>query len=301
MSRLGEIQLGSVFQSDQILPCFSQTIDSTEVTQLIANVQGISTPSVTGFISSGLDEVIANATDAAFQTLQPWVLTLIPGFFQETVRLSVNNRLQDFISTETNCAKPSLEGQQEFIDFRDLLLSPEEAVAAGASGMAPYGDMGAKLMQIVDDNFLGKNPDTGLSLINENLIDPFTLSQSNILGTIKFKQDFINDVRNIDIPGLKAHFRLRISDARLNNLDSVGNITFLMPSISDAHRLNNEAIVGTTTKPLEFELKMLMRVTGDQIQLENEFFFQNWCRCCSDQYSFIGDGRYQNFVDFSAS
>ena len=35
MSRLGEMQLGSVLHSNQILPCLLQTIYGTEVTQLI--------------------------------------------------------------------------------------------------------------------------------------------------------------------------------------------------------------------------------------------------------------------------
>jgi hypothetical protein len=39
---------------------------------------------MTGFISTGVDTVIlnaTNATNAVFQTLKPWILKTIPGFF----------------------------------------------------------------------------------------------------------------------------------------------------------------------------------------------------------------------------
>jgi len=268
------MQLGSVLHSNQILPCLLQTIYGTEVTQLVASVGDISTPNMTGFISTGVDTVILNATNAVFQTLKPWILKTIPGFFQETVRQSVNNGLNDIVSKDVKCPDPSLQGQEEFVDFRDLLLPSSDAAAAGATGKTPYGDMGAKLMQLVNENLLATNPKTGLSLINENLINPFTLSQSNISGTLFVNDDLVNNEGKIDIPGLKAHYSLKISSATLNNMNSVSAVSLLMPAISNAHRLDNKAVVGTATKPLEGEVKIMLKVTGDQMNANDELYFK---------------------------
>jgi hypothetical protein len=267
----GDLKLGSLLYSKQILPCLLQTVQIAEITQLFGSVGDVSIPNMTGFISSGLDNLIANITDVAFETLKPWALKLIPGLFQKTVRSALNTQLQNFLSQEDKCPKPILKGKDQFIDFRDLLLPPHDAAVAGASGMSPYGDMGALLKNLVDEKMFAVNSDTGLSRINENIVVPLTLSESNISGTYLVQGNLLNYRGNVDIPGLKANIHLKISDARVNNLDSVTSIKLFSPSPYDGHQLNNEAAIGTQLKPLEAKCKVYINVTGEKIQVENEF------------------------------
>lgn len=270
-SLFGDLQVGSLLYSKQILPCFLQTVQAAEITQLYGSVGDISIPSMVGFISSGLDNLIANVTGVAFETLKPWALKLIPGLFQKTVRIALNNQLRSFLSGENKCPEPKLKGKDQFVDFRDLLLPPQAATVAGASGTAPYGDMGAFLKQLVDEKIFVVDPNTGLSRINDYIIVPLTQSESNISGSYLVQGNLLNYDGNIDIPGLKARFHLKISDVRVGNLDSVTSLKIFSPSLSDAHQLNNEAALGTPVKPLEAQCNVYLNVTGEKIQVDNRF------------------------------
>jgi hypothetical protein len=274
MDNLSDIQLGSILHSNQISPCLLQAVQGAEVTQLIINVGNITTPIVTGLISTGLDRVLANATEAAFHALREWILKSTKGFFHKTARPSVNDAIRKFLSRKERCTAPTFDGQEKFVDFRDLLLPPEKAVAAGATGTSPYGDVGAKLMQLVEDYLVAGNPKTGLSLMNENLIGPLTLSQSNITGSILFKRDFINNSFKIDVEGLKANVRVRVFNARINHLNSTNATTLLSPSVSDAYQLDNELTLGISEEPLEFETRILLKITTDNTNVDNEFIFK---------------------------
>jgi hypothetical protein len=274
LNRFDDLYLGSVLYSKQILPCFLQAVQAAEITKLYGRVGDLSIPTMTGFISTGLDSLIANVTNATFEALKPWALHLIPGFFEKTVRVALNKKLRDFMSPDSKCPKPTINGNERFVDFRDFLLPSKDASAAGASGMAPYGDMGAYLKKLVDDNVFAVNPDTGLSRINEELIIPLTLSESNISGTYLVHGNLLDYRGNVDIPGLKANFHLEISDARVNNLDSVSSLQLLAPSNSDAHRLDNDAVIGASSKPLEAECKIYLKVTGEKIQIDDEFIIK---------------------------
>ena len=69
MNVLGALQLGSLLHSNQVAICCLQALKSAEVTKLVGNIGNIYVPKMTGFISNGVDFVIKNATQAAFQTL----------------------------------------------------------------------------------------------------------------------------------------------------------------------------------------------------------------------------------------
>ena len=183
-----DVTLGSIFNTTQILPClFSYLATPANVTQLWMEVETIKPPIFDSFLSAGAEEFINNATSISFEIYDEAIVNSLPGLFDTTLRQSINDVLAKVI-----CPPYEAQVLDGFVDFRDLLLNSSLAIAAGASGSEPYGDLMYILMDLVDEFLVDPNTDDGIPLINENLIQSVTKAQSNESGTLIFPGNLFN-------------------------------------------------------------------------------------------------------------
>jgi hypothetical protein len=86
---------------------------------------------------------------------------------------------------------PSIDGSEgPYLDFRDLLLSGDEALEYGGGGMQRYGNLTRSVKTVLDDQLFAENTDTGRPFINE------------VLGMISTTGVFFSYSRNVAIDNL---------------------------------------------------------------------------------------------------
>jgi len=240
----GALRLGPLMHEDNIVPCFMSSLFRAEVTVLEAKVDNIREPSIEGFIDKGIDNIITNAVNAAFLMYESVFIKAMPNIFQTTLKDTVNNNF--FLNYEDPCPEPiQTEG---YIDFRDLLTSPETAASLGGSGTAPYGTIAGALFEFLKTQIATVDADGTLSA-NDMFIRPFTSEQSGENGTLHLPGDLFS-ITGEDLPlgegleGLFQGFKFGVKDVRAHNLDvMVPPFEFLDPT-TDPNAVNNEVHFG---------------------------------------------------------
>jgi hypothetical protein len=192
------------------------------------------------------------------------LLDAMPNIFATTVRNLVNKELLGkYMSDPANSQCSPLDPVEGFIDFRDLLLKPDLAAKSGGSGKEPYGNVAYTLMTLVTDQLLATEDD-GLASINSVLIRQLTEAQSGTKGTIHFEGDLLNMGKRLQVGGLDANVELKAYDARIENLDTVGEpLVLLDPVVNEPHLLNNTATFGVGPSPLRLGIKFMFALLAD--------------------------------------
>ena len=272
--RLGSLLLGSILNTDQILPCLLSTAFGVELTKLNVTVGGMDSLAFTGFVSKQVEEKISTLTQAIRSMYGASMIAALEGIFDVTVRGLVNNWIDYFISLDSSTSCPELNFEPSmtgFVTFPDLLLPSEEAIALGGSGGSPYGDMIRRLNDIMNEYVLKIDDTTGLSTLNDLLIAPLTRGESDIEGTILLG-DLLNTGKRVQVGGLDAQVDLKAYNARIENMESVGEpLSLLVPVLNELHLLNNTASFGVGPEPLRLGLTFLISLMGDgDMQIRNE-------------------------------
>jgi hypothetical protein len=118
-------------------------------------------------------------------------------------------------------------------------------------------------MTLVTDQLLATEDD-GLASINSVLIRQLTEAQSGTKGTIHFEGDLLNTSKRVQVGGLDATVELKAYDARIENLDSVGEpLVLLDPVLNEPHLLNNTATFGVGPSPLRLGIKFMFALLAD--------------------------------------
>ena len=146
------------------------------------------------------------------------------------------------------------------IDFRDLFLNPAEALALGATGLQPYGNL---FHTYVWPNLEGLTqpdpyPDTtesGLGIVNSQLIEPFTLAQSGINGSLIYPD-------LLDLSVLGDRLQIKVSSFKVTNLNTLLPFEVVQPG-NDPHVLSNSFQMGGSdaSSPLDDqEVEIVVRL-----------------------------------------
>jgi hypothetical protein len=212
--------------------------------------QSVIVPTLTGFVSPGLDRIITDAADAAFDMYQGSLERTLPIIIRDLL-----NGLAKTYITSNPCpqvAPPSSDSA--FIDFAALLANEGNT----------FGVIPALLENLLNSELLAINNQTGRPKINEVLIAPFTKKQSGTEGSLVFEGELFGGTRRVRVGGLDANVELRASDARIENLDTISTpLEILAPVLNQPYMLNNTATFGIDDRPLHFGLRFLLSLTGD--------------------------------------
>lgn len=275
--KLGSLHLGSLLNTANIFSCFVSVLRDSEVTGLHVSTANIREPVLEGFISPGVDRIVSSAVEAAFLMYEPTLIRAIPSIFQRFVRDILNTEIvKSAIFSPDSMLCSLAEGDSSSVDFRDLLLDPDDAARLGGSGELPYGDVGYLLFDIIQQRFQSVD-DNGALGMNTMVVGPLTQAQSGVEGMLRFPADLVslvkNEVSNSVVAPLVDRFELRLSDLRIQNLNSVVTPLSLVLATNDANVLENLInFAPTTGRSLELTVKLLIALDGDSsLSMLNEF------------------------------
>ena len=255
---MGDMVLGPLFYMEHLLPCLLSIIEEVKLSGLDVDPTFINDgPVVNGLLDSGLDRIITDSIEAAFTIYKGALRTAIPNIFQTSIRDLINASFIDaYKDDKSNTKCPEVEPFEEgFVDFREFFDSNDGS----------YGDLLPMLKNMLDEELLAIDTETGRPRINEALVAPLTAAQSGAEGTMLFPMDFVGFLVSKDVFrqfGLDS-FELRVFDPKIENLDSIGTIELLEPNATNGQILDNYATLGTNSKKLRIGLKGLLATEGD--------------------------------------
>jgi len=246
---IGELELGSLLFTKNILPCLLSIMDDVQITNFNLSVNDIIPPKLSGFLDTGLDVIMTQAADALFSMYENVIKIVLPNFFNGYVKELINDFVDDALDLYS-CPTNEYEKQEEkYIDFRDLFNTPTNAVAIGGVGDERYGDIIPKIMNILNEQVFSALNDDGLSKINDWFISPWTKEQSGIEGSIKFDTllDLNKERVELDIwKSFADYLSLSISNFSISGLDTVrGPLKILEPSSTSGYLLENGLSLGS--------------------------------------------------------
>jgi hypothetical protein len=253
--KLGALRLGSLLDTDDIQACVFSSLYNLQISTLAVNSVDIAEIGVTGLESPGLQRVLSTGLDLFYSMFEAAILEALPGFLQKYIVDLVNEAL--FALWETSfCPTPTLgsEDSDPFIDVRELLLPAEIALEYGASGTEPYDGLVSFAKGFIDDE-LEAVDSTGTPTINDALIARFTERQSGTKGALIFQDELVQVDSRVKVGGFDGRIEFRLSNVRLENLDTLGQpISILDPVLGESRLLNNTATLGAITSDRPFRI-----------------------------------------------
>jgi Paraquat-inducible protein A len=272
--------------SSTMVLCLLSALHKLELTGLDVTVGEFDNPMISGFVDQGVQRVVSEFMQAMVYMYRPTVLKAIPNIFQGVIRDVIQDKISQALSTVTaTTACPEFSNNNNnneaatFLDFRDLLLAPAQAVEYGATGTSPYGDLIQRAVNLAKQNLLAVDPETGLAtILNDALVRQLTAAQSGIPGRISFPGSLFDQNGRIQVGGLDASFSFRAYNAYIDNLDSIGGspLSILDPIQDSRSELNNTARLGIG-KPLQAGLRIFLSLSGkdgeDEIRNHMEISF----------------------------
>jgi hypothetical protein len=96
---------------------------------------------------------------------------------------------------------------------------------------------------------------TGTPTINDALIARFTERQSGTRGALIFEDELVELDSTVKVGGFDGRIEFRLSNVRLENLDTLGQpISILDPVRGESRVLNNTATLGATASDRPFRI-----------------------------------------------
>ena len=258
LDKLGNVQLGSIFDLDNIIFCLFDGVDILDLSKFTFAAGSIDGPEINGYFSVGTGDSLRWMLESLLEKYRDDVVTAVPLFFDSTLRGILNANSLNFVQTMRNsCPTPTPYGSKGLVDVRDLLLSPISANLLGGKGTSPYGN----LFRIIYDKLteeIFKNSATNRPLLND-ILQVLTQKQSNRTGSISMPGSVMDSFANIKIAGLDAIFGLTFSDVTVDNVDSLGDpLDLFRPTKSEPYVLNNTMSFGVDSKPLDLASKITL-------------------------------------------
>ena len=264
---LGSLDLSSVLEIKNILPCILSASHAAQITEMQVNVGSLSYFTVTGFRAGDLSAAAVDSSRVIMENYGGLIMSSMPGFFDSTVRTLVNNWMRFHMAelSTNGCPKAPFESSASgFIDFRELLLSEAKSSVLGGTGLATYGDLFRTAYGVVKDMVFKVDPTTLMSAANDAIVAPLTEAQSMTAGSLSFPGDLIGAESRVKVGGLDAQVQLRASDFQINNLDTIGApLSFLNPIDGEAYKLNNTATLGGGDRPVHLAIRLFVSLLGD--------------------------------------
>lgn len=111
---------------------------------------------------------------------------------------------------------------------------------------------------------------TGLSDVNGAFIEPLTRAQSGEAGTISYPGNIFTTDTRVQVGGLDALVNLRLYDAYVRNLDTVGApLSILEALVGKPFELSNMATFGTN-EPVQVGFRFFISVSDSNSEIRND-------------------------------
>jgi hypothetical protein len=237
---------GSLTDFEMLLSCLSDSIHDIEVTNMNLSIGDVIPPTLEGFISPGLDNVISSLSRAVFEMYEGPLIAIMPYIFQGMLRKSVNDAIDLAISGTEKCRYES-RFSGDIVNLPDLLLPPTDAVSVGGSGTKPYGTLlplaFGTIINEVKTGIVGGGIDVN------GLIRKVTSAQSGIAGKIDLGE-LINVDYGFILGSSTLKILLQVYDTNIINLDTFGSPFDLLNTVAP-QLLENVAAIGVGGNPVK--------------------------------------------------
>ena len=273
------LKLGSLLEIDRLTDCLSSLFHSFEITSLdatIKEVNHIQEPKLTGFVSRSLDQVLTNSTQFLLNLYKNDLHVALPNIFNDYIRKILNRKLTEkHIETKSLCPVSPLEKpfsvenkkEEKYLNFFDLLLPKKDAKMKGGDGTSPYGDLFSTIKNELQKaiNEPATNPLSAVRFINDMIIDPLTKFQSKNPGDLIFPGILWNLNTNVSIAGLEGNIDIKLSDLKLQHLNTVGEpLKLIDPLEKNVVSTSTTFGVGETLdKNIKLQASLFVRIGGD--------------------------------------
>jgi len=243
------MQIGSLLAAP--IPCIISTIHALNFTSLHLNVGDIVPPTISGFISPGLERLFAGASNAAFLMYEAPFLNIMPNFGQSqrnNLNVGLRNMMQ---STQAPGACPIQDDPRsvpaQYFNFQNSSIF-DTITNAMTSNL------------VVDSEMPSATPipssESGLR-VNRDIVGPLTLNQSGEAGVLVARGDLFATEQDTGLAIGKI--KLRVSDLRVAGLNTINNLTLLKPV--GAHELYNHLNLGAP-RDLNVSVDVLLEISG---------------------------------------
>jgi hypothetical protein len=273
---LGAMELGPLLWTDNLMPCLLSVVNTIQISGLDVTVGGISEPTLNDFVSTGIDRVVTDSVEAAFKMYYGALRRAIPSIFQTTVRDIINTDvITSYLNDPVNSKCPEVAEVNGFVDFRDFLLHPQISLIVGGSGQMQYGDMGATVFELLQNQLLSTD-DEGSIALNSYLRD-MTESQSGIPGTLQFPSEVVSflktDIESDLVRSFVERFEIKLFDTRVRNMDIFKAPVSILQPMNSPNILANLLTMGPAQeRPLNISMGLLLKVDGadSPLSMHNE-------------------------------
>mmetsp|Transcript_16078 Transcript_16078/g.37271 ORF Transcript_16078/g.37271 Transcript_16078/m.37271 type:complete len:2258 (+) Transcript_16078:270-7043(+) len=270
-TKIGQIQVGSLFDTSKVVNCLMKGIQIFEISKLnltLGEVQNSATPnSFSSNLNVELDRILNSLNDE----YQEEILSAVPLVAGSTMRDIMNKLIPDILqSSAMECPTPSKFQSDGVIDFREFFLSGLESEKLGGKGLSSYGNLFQILHNMSNEELIQKGA-SNRPVLND-WTKAITKKQSNTTGTINIVGEALAAQSVIQIAGLRADLKIEVLDILIQNLDSVGDpLLILQPVDREANVLDNKLSFGVDSKPMEFEGTLVLSVyDGADMNIRNE-------------------------------
>ncbi|CAB9514500.1 Paraquat-inducible protein A [Seminavis robusta] len=283
MEKLAAIEIGSILFVDNILPCAMSAVNDMHVSGMFVSVGNISNPTVGGLLPDAA-QAVSRSMEELFENFGSEMVEALNMAFDTSLRGVINNFLTSSLNSSSCASRPdngvvATDGASKaIIDLRDLLLTPENALRLGGSGMQPYGDLFPTVFSMLHESILHGDESDGLLDVNSMVVDSFTEGQSGTKGSLRFQRDFFSQALKLlpmgPLTSLEQWLEASIFDARIDNINTlVGPLSLLQPS-HQAHVLENMINFGPVSgRPVNTTLGVSIAMGGSLplLNMHNEF------------------------------
>jgi hypothetical protein len=242
------LQLGSLFQIKDIVPCATTGLRDFRVQELLITMEEFDGPKIKGF--SNNDFLISvNSMIHNLSTRHKKDFQLMHGFFNNTIKEIVNSLLPEWINaTKSNCPPPPQYPADGVVDFRDLLLPSNASRSLGGTGVGPYGNLFALLYGY----FLEHVSRMGDSHVINDIFQYIAVNQSNTHGGFQLDGNAFSSKTKINVAGLRADLDVQVSNVTLKNIDSIGvPFELMMPIENSADTVRNVLSFGVDSRSMQ--------------------------------------------------
>ena len=242
-----DLELGSFLRFASVFPCIQATILHLLLTDLRFEIGRVTKMQVSGFTSPDTQTAAENLEETLLEKYGATIASMFPNVMRAAGRPIVNNLINSFLrESDVECEKFPFDPETGgFIDFRDLLLDPEDSKAIGGTGLAQYGD--------IISTVYGYSS-VVLYLFVLDLFESFSIDGALIDQGIRF-----------DVRQFKSVLVLKVSDLELLNINSIPTLDYLVPvegEEDEAFMLDNEFKFGGRRTPLGIRFKVFLAFKG---------------------------------------
>jgi hypothetical protein len=261
MDAIQEIQIGSFFNTSNILSCMALGLQDIQIHQLATSFDEMEGPLLSGFLSSSFQESVDSILNSMSESYHDDILSAMPILLDSTFKDVVNAILPDLVdSIRNDCQAPPEYPEQGLVDFRNLLLPTNASRSLGGSGDSRYGDLFQVLYHLLEENVL-RTGATNRPVVND-IFRHITNEQSNVNGTFTVEENAFDSQTRFKIAGLEADFGFQVSNVALENIDSVGDpLEIFGPMENQANVVDNILSFGVDSRPVRLAATFVLSLS----------------------------------------